>query len=438
MLKNMKTYLLSFIILFQIINIQTNNAQCSYTAKPSCGSTVTSFATGQSLSSVVCYTPGTFTTSTIATCEIGSSGGAPGAGSLVVTNANLTITTLTLNASYAGALYIEAGATVTIGNAITMPAVANTRIVNRGTLTFSNTGGAVTIGQNATVQTAATTATTTFAKGFTTTSGTTAYFSKGTTISTGGTITCANNSICLDGGSYWNANAFSFSTGAGTAILSPSTSYAIINYNGAISNTGGGNICGSANLKMCTVTGGTACASITGKGSTTCVGSSCSNPLPVMFSNFYATPKPTGIDLYWSTSQEYNNDYFVVERSYDGKNFEAINKVTGQGTKSSETIYMTVDAEANLMKPIYYRLKQVDNDGALDYSPEIHVNNLSEEVYGISIYPNPVEQTGTTLYAKFGHVSEGENAEAILFTVAGKQVQSYTIEGVQSGGIYII
>ncbi len=94
---NRITYLL-ILLLICVISIHAFS-QCSYTAVLGCGSTVTTFASGQTLTSVVCYTPTTFTTSTIAALQLGS-GGSALSGTLIVSNANLTITSLTLDASW--------------------------------------------------------------------------------------------------------------------------------------------------------------------------------------------------------------------------------------------------------------------------------------------------------------------------------------------------
>jgi hypothetical protein len=85
--------------------------------------------------------------------------------------------------------------------------------------------------------------------------------------------------------------------------------------------------------------------------------------LPVNLTDFTATPQKDRIVIEWVTANEVNNDHFTVERSPDGSFFEPIGQVAGMGNSSSEHFYQFVD-----LRPLegqnYYRLRQVDTDGA--------------------------------------------------------------------------
>lgn len=90
----------------------------------------------------------------------------------------------------------------------------------------------------------------------------------------------------------------------------------------------------------------------------------------------------------WITSSELNNDYFTVERSIDGQNWEAISKVNGAGNSSTERTYSVVDA--NPYRQIsYYRLKQTDYDGAYSYSQIRIINDSKLSANLVNLYPNP-------------------------------------------------
>lgn len=78
--------------------------------------------------------------------------------------------------------------------------------------------------------------------------------------------------------------------------------------------------------------------------------------------------------VYWKTITETNNDFFTLERSEDGKNFESITTINGAGNSSDEIDYRYVDANySNNVN--YYRLMQTDYDGAVRVSSIVSVDN---------------------------------------------------------------
>ena len=116
------------------------------------------------------------------------------------------------------------------------------------------------------------------------------------------------------------------------------------------------------------------------------VGAIGCSPLPVELTSFTATfsEEYRVVSLNWTTASETNNDYFEVERSSNGLNWEVIGKIDAEGNSVSNIHYETIDTKP-LEGESYYRLKQVDLDQEFTYSPSIRVNNsiLTE------IYPNP-------------------------------------------------
>lgn len=90
------------------------------------------------------------------------------------------------------------------------------------------------------------------------------------------------------------------------------------------------------------------------------------SPLPVTLVEFEAACQNSNVLITWTTATEINNDYFVVEKSYDGTSF--FDLVTIQGAGNSNTI---LSYSANDPNPssgtTYYRLKQVDFDGTTTY-----------------------------------------------------------------------
>ncbi len=83
-------------------------------------------------------------------------------------------------------------------------------------------------------------------------------------------------------------------------------------------------------------------------------------PLPIDLLNFDGR---NGNILYWSTASEINNDYFIIERSLDGHDWEYVNKVSGMGTYHEEVNYEILDLNYTRNAINYYRLTQVDYNG---------------------------------------------------------------------------
>jgi len=98
--------------------------------------------------------------------------------------------------------------------------------------------------------------------------------------------------------------------------------------------------------------------------------------------------------LKWVTASEEDNSHFVVERSIDGRDFEAIGTVEGNGTTNQINTYSLVD-EDPAYGYNYYRLKQVDFDGDYEYSHVETVIISSQDVPDVILYPNPVVKTTT-------------------------------------------
>lgn len=111
-------------------------------------------------------------------------------------------------------------------------------------------------------------------------------------------------------------------------------------------------------------------------------------PLPVKFLNVTARQKGSGVAIDWATASEFNNKYFEVEKSIDGGlNWAVINTTPSKGNGSVTKSYNSYDA-----KPVsglnYYRIRQVDNDGASKYSSTV-VFKLNIDKTTVSVLANP-------------------------------------------------
>ncbi len=136
--------------------------------------------------------------------------------------------------------------------------------------------------------------------------------------------------------------------------------------------------------------------------------------LPVELSIFTASTEDNKtVDLAWITLTEINNDFFTVERSQNGIDWETLLTVTGAGNSQQLISYLDID-----LTPFngisYYRLKQTDFDGNYTYS-EIKSVFINTSVTEIGYYPNPVKNSLTVINLE-------DHKEIQLFDLAGREV----------------
>ncbi len=156
------------------------------------------------------------------------------------------------------------------------------------------------------------------------------------------------------------------------------------------------------------------------------------------------------VDFNWATASEINNDYFTVERSTDGKNFEPVLTKPGAGNSTKTLYYFAVD-ETTLKGTIYYRLKQTDYDGKFVYYDGCVImigENIGDaQVVVQSVGPNPFTNNFNINYsvAKQGEVkiqianTSGQLVYKETMT-ADKGFNTYSFSDNQGlpSGIYIV
>jgi len=111
--------------------------------------------------------------------------------------------------------------------------------------------------------------------------------------------------------------------------------------------------------------------------------------LPVNLVDFTAEVVEQQVHLNWITSEEWNNDYFEVQRSKDGQNWDEVAQIKGNGTINTTQEYKTVDTDP-YQGISYYRLKNVDFDGKAEHSKAISVELGKPITSKPTLAPNPI------------------------------------------------
>jgi hypothetical protein len=139
--------------------------------------------------------------------------------------------------------------------------------------------------------------------------------------------------------------------------------------------------------------------------------SSCpQTPLPVEWLDWEVLAAEDGILLSWSTGSEWNNDHYAIERSFDGGSWHGIGVVPSAGNSAARVDYTWTDREP-IQGTTYYRLRQVDQDGAYSFST-VHSVEWAIDHDAALFLPNP------TMPGQPVHAFES----VVLFDLVGKQL----------------
>ena len=107
-------------------------------------------------------------------------------------------------------------------------------------------------------------------------------------------------------------------------------------------------------------------------------------PLPIELVSFNGEWLQNGnaVSLKWKTANEMNSAYFMIEKSQDGRMFQRLSKIEAAGLSNDQKEYGFIDENSVNSKDLYYRLKQVDQDGSFEYSKIVHLtNNITDRLY---------------------------------------------------------
>ena len=151
--------------------------------------------------------------------------------------------------------------------------------------------------------------------------------------------------------------------------------------------------------------------------------------MPLHLISFSASQKAEKNVLNWTTVNELNAQSFILEKSFDNKEFFTISSVNAKN--GSKNNYSFEDASAT-KTIVYYRLKMIDKDGSFTYSDVILVK-AKAAIKGLSIYPNPAE-SAVTIY----HGGAAANSRVNIFSVKGEKLLTYTIaEGATQSSVNV-
>jgi hypothetical protein len=162
--------------------------------------------------------------------------------------------------------------------------------------------------------------------------------------------------------------------------------------------------------------------------------------LPVQLTSFTAGLYENKIKLNWSTATEVNNYGFdilrqvipqqvipqqvILRQAQDDNNWEKIGFVQGHGNSNSPKDYLFVDAYPPAGK-VLYKLKQIDFDGAFEYSKAVEVNVETPQEFRLAQnYPNPFNPSTVISY----QLPMDGNVTLKVYDMLGKEVTTLVNE----------
>lgn len=145
--------------------------------------------------------------------------------------------------------------------------------------------------------------------------------------------------------------------------------------------------------------------------------------LPVTLLTWHVQVQGNNAVAQWTSSQEVNHAYYVVEYSVDGQRFAGAGLLPAQpGNGEKQYVHPHINAAA-LGNKLYYRLKMVAATGAISYSNVLLVRFGGKVPQITDVFPNPVT-TQVTI------VAAGESRQPIqlyITDMSGKQLLRRTM-----------
>ncbi len=155
-----------------------------------------------------------------------------------------------------------------------------------------------------------------------------------------------------------------------------------------------------------------------------------SNPLPIELLYFAVSCTEEGTNVEWASASETNNDFYTVQRSEEGDNWQTIAQISGAGNSNQSLYYSYLDYSGK-GKNYIYRLLQTDYNGSMSL---LGVKDANCDPYG----SGNISSLDMNLYADFENTiyvtyfSASDQTDVItLFDMNGKLIGSWEFEATQ-------
>ena len=132
---------------------------------------------------------------------------------------------------------------------------------------------------------------------------------------------------------------------------------------------------------------------ICGLNQTIALGATFNNPAQsrsIQLLEFAAYKNKRAVELQWITNTGYKNQKYVLEKSTNGKDFQALMTIENTTTSTVLQSFKETDSQPTVGSN-FYRLKQIYQDGSFEYSPAQMVQ-FDGPFDVLAVFPNPVKE----------------------------------------------
>lgn len=150
----------------------------------------------------------------------------------------------------------------------------------------------------------------------------------------------------------------------------------------------------------------------------------CGIILPIELLSFEGKAENKSVKLNWKTATELNCDYFLIERSNNGKTFETIGKVKGHGTSYTEENYIFTDETPVLGQVNYYRLREYDFNNKSFYSNMVAIEAVNDLNIFLKSFPVPAKNAVTIELN-----ADNSNSTLLIYNSQGELVYENNFSG---------
>jgi hypothetical protein len=141
--------------------------------------------------------------------------------------------------------------------------------------------------------------------------------------------------------------------------------------------------------------------------------------LPVSLENFEAVQNGCNSTLKWQTSNEQTLDYFGIEHSTDGVNFQMAGTVKAQNISSGSDYEYPISSTGGVD---FYRLKMIGKSGSSQLSNTVSISPCNIKNITWNIAPNPINQGNDFTVTISSDQNNSQQGSIIIFDSNGKKV----------------